>query len=1390
MPDEPAATTSENPHNGAPGNGSGNGGVPSRGSGLGDSVIDGEATPRLDFPVVAVGASAGGLKAYQDLLKALPEHPGMAFVLIQHLPPDRESLLVELLLKQTSLPVLQVEDGLEVKPDHVYVTRPGHTLLIEDGRLRIGESVRKPGHREPIDMFFASLAREQHSRAVAVVLSGMGSNGTAGAQEVKAAGGLCIAQDPETAQYPSMPRSLINRHLADVVLRPDEIPELLQRYVQHDYVQNDGPPDLQDVRARQALDEVLSIVNTRTRHDFNGYKTPTLLRRIQRRMGLSQIQRLEDYSKVLRQTPTEVAALADDLLINVTGFFRDPEVWEALREEVIEPLVAERPDMSSIRAWVTACSSGEEAYSLGMLLMEAAGARGKSFDIKVFATDMAERSLAHARRGSFAAGIESDLSPERLDRFFIHTDDHFLIKKELRELIVFAPQNVLSDPPFSRLDVCTCRNLLIYLEPDVQRRLLRLLHFGLREGGALLLGNSETVGVEDDLFQPIDKKHKLYRRVGPTRHGLVDFASVLTRERPTSAASDNFTSAPRVSLAQVAHKALLESHTPAAVVVDQQGQVAYFHGDTARYFAPPQGEPTRDVLLLVREVIRGAVRSALREVVKENGPVTIRDGLFDVEGERRRAIIDAAPLKHHGHNGYYLVTFRDIAEPVEVRPSADDDGKNAGEFGGHEHRLMSDELQRVEAELQSTIEELQTSNEEMKASHEEVTSVNEELQSTNEELETSKEELQSLNEELTTVNAQLGSKASELEEANSDLASLLASTDIAVLFLDTSFRIRRFTPSVSDLFDLIPSDVDRPLRDLARKFDDPDLLPDAQRVLDRLVPREREVASQSGHTYLRRVLPYRDAGNRIDGVVLTFVDITERKKAAEALRVSEQRYRDLVGTASIGIAEIGADGRLFYVNDRYCRIVGRPADQLIEERTDFELTHRDDADAYRKCVQDMLNSGEACQVTTRYTRPDGATVWVEKFVSVTDGKGGDGDRMRGVLAVVDVTERERAEHELRENERKLRLAAEAADMGFWEYDPKEREVVCDKRYNRMMGLAPDVSCGSYEDVMRRVHPEDRSEVDRLLSGAVRDAEAYTSEFRVVLDGGETTWVAARARPVTDDAGRTVRMVGSTLDITRRHAEEQERLRLLEEAEAARDRAEAANEAKDRFLANISHELRTPLAAITLWAKALRQGWKVGQPLSEAEREEGIEAIQNSAQAQRHLIEDLLDTTRITSGKMRLELEAVDPAEVIRRAVENVQATARAREIGIAVELPTEPLEVTADAARLRQVLWNLLSNSIKFTPVGGGVTVSLGHDERDVIIAVRDTGRGISGEFLPRVFERFGQADGGGDGGGLGLGLSIVRNLMEMHGGTVTADSDGDGHGSTFTLRLPRSRGV
>ena len=629
--------------------------------------VDAEQPPHLPFAVVGVGASAGGLEAFGEFLKLMSPKSGMAFVFILHLPPDHHSLVAEVLSRHTQMRVMEAADGMQVEPDHVYVIAPAHVLTIKDGRLHWGP--RLGGSRaanRPVDDFFKSLAQEQRERAIAIIMSGMGSNGSAGTQAIKAVGGMCIAQDPESAQFPSMPRHLIDAGYADFIVPLAEMPELLLQYARHPYATGGREASAEVIlqREKQHLREIMAILRTRVKHDFSGYKKPTVLRRIQRRMGLVRITKLSEYARLLRMTPNEVTALADDLLIHVTGFFRDPESWETLRERVIVPLVAARENDSSVRCWVTACSSGEEAYSLAMLLVEEAERTSKHLDIKIFATDMADRSLANARNGIYPGGIEAEVTPDRLARFFDKDDAMYRVRQDLREHVVFAPQNVLSDPPFSRLDIATCRNLLIYLEPDVQQRVLALLHFGLREGGTLFLGSSETLGGSEELFESLDKKARIFRRAGPTRHGLVDFPLPhglrVTRVQGINAAGnggDENNTAPsrrmgfRASFAQLTQVTLLEHHLPAAVLVDRDYRILYYQGDTQRFLGQPSGEPTRDLIAIARDGVRGAVRVALHRAAAENTTVTTQDGWLETEPDRRSRFADrrlAGSGQNHG----------------------------------------------------------------------------------------------------------------------------------------------------------------------------------------------------------------------------------------------------------------------------------------------------------------------------------------------------------------------------------------------------------------------------------------------------------------------------------------------------------------------------------------------------------------------------------------------------------------------------------------------------------------------------------------------------------------------------------------------------------------------
>jgi two-component system CheB/CheR fusion protein len=1204
-----------------------------------------EEPPRLPFPVVGIGASAGGLEAFIEFFDTMPDDSGIAFVLIQHLPPDRESLVADIISKHTRMPVREVADKMSVEVNHVYVIRPGHTLTIADGMLHLGAPLAKPGHGRPVDDFFRSLAEEQRERAICIVMSGMGSNGSSGAETVKAVGGVAIAQDPESAKYSSMPRHLIDTGNADFILRPNEMPAVLVRYASHSYVREREAAETAIERQRHQLNEILTALRARTRRDFSGYKKPTVLRRIQRRMSLNQIDELGDYAKLLRQNPSEASALADDLMIHVTGFFRDPEAWEALREKVIVPLVEERETGSSIRCWIAACSSGEEAFTLSMLLEEAADQSGKTFDIKVLATDTADRSLSMARTGTYPLGIESEIPSSYLARYFVRDDSVYRVKRELRELVVFAPQNVIQDPPFSRLDICSCRNLLIYLEPDLQRRILSLLHFGLREGGVLFLGSSETVNGAEELFETIDKRSRIFRRVGPTRHGTIGFAFPAALEDGGGAAAAPARTPLKPTINQLTNHLLLERYTPAAVTIDREHRIVYFHGDTNPYLQQPVGEPTRELLAVVRDHVRGALRTAIHKAMSERQVATARTGVMQRAEGRFRIAVTVTPFDEKLASGHCLVTFAEIEEQAPPPPLS-------GTDTNQEAARLQDELTRVREELQSTIEELQSSNEEMKASNEEAMSINEELQSTNEELETSKEELQSLNEELTTLNVQLQTKMEELEATSSDLSSLLTSTDIAVMFLDTRLRIRRFTPAIADLFQAIPSDVGRPLSDLAEKFSDPQLLADSQAVLDRLVPVEREIVSGTGQVYLRRTLPYRTGDNRINGVVITFINISERKQTEDALRASEDRFRVVVeGAPDFAMLLLDAQGRIVSWNVGAERLLGWSADEAI---------------------------GKSASII---------------------------------------------------------------------YPPADAAA----------------------DLSRRMH-----QAAEFGRGA--------NESWYVRKAGSRFWGSGVMTAVHGAGGKVTGYVKVLRDETARKQAEAERAELLEREKAARQEAENATRSKDQFLAMLSHELRTPIASILLWARMLRE-----KSCDEAERDEGLQVIERGAEAQKQLLDDLLDVSRIAAGKVRLEREETNMLEVVKLAIESARPVAKAKEVRLKSELAADIGMIDADANRLRQVVGNLLNNAIKFTSSGGLVEVRLNKSDHWIELSVSDTGVGIEPEFLPRVFTAFSQADASSTRafGGLGLGLAISKELVELHGGTIHAESGGPGQGATFVVRLP-----
>lgn len=871
------------------------------------------------FPIVGIGMSAGGLEVATTFLKSMPTDSGIGFVIVQHLDPTRESMLVELLSRETTMPVVQIEDGMVVEPNRVHVIVPAKTLLISNGVLRLVEPEAPRGHRHPIDKFFSALAQDQKAKAIAIVLSGAGSNGTAGLADIKQAGGICIAQDPATARFDSMPRHAIASTFVDLVLPPEAMPAALLRYASHSYVASPRPElEAEDAPRKSAtgVDDIIALLHARAGADFSLYKPNTLSRRIHRRMGLAQMEDLGQYLDLLAREPDEAAALVRDLLIHVTAFFRDAEAWEALDAEVITPIIEGAHTGQSIRVWVPACSTGEEVYTIAMLLLERSEMASKDIAIQVFGTDTAEHHLSQARKATFPGSMVESLPAARIERFFDKLDDNYYrIKPAVRERVIFAPQNVLKDPPYSRMDLVSCRNLLIYLTPPAQEKVLSLAHFALREGGYLFLGNAETIGQRDHMFECVSKRWRIYRRVGSGRSSMLDLAQWPIREGPPRDADAQ----PR--LADIAIKSLAERFAPASVLIDSNYQVLHFHGPTEEFLTQPAGAPTFDLLSLAREGLRMTVRNAVHQAIETSKVVKLRAA---IKGKPAKGVLlTAGIVRGSGDTTLVLVSFaRSDAAAAEAALHADPPMSAPG-------RDIEEELRAAREEMRVTVEQYETTNEELTAANEEVTSINEELQATNEELESSKEELQSLNEELGAINAQLGQKISELDDVTDDLHNLLKGSDVATVVLDVNLRIKWFSPPIQQLFDLIESDVGRPLANFTQRFAFDDLLAKARVAIEDLANFEDEVRAEDGRCLLLRVLPYRTQDGRVAGAVVTLVDITDLK--AKQSEISEaRRYAEaIVETVRHPLMALGGDLRVRSANAAFFEMVGLSPEETI-----------------------------------------------------------------------------------------------------------------------------------------------------------------------------------------------------------------------------------------------------------------------------------------------------------------------------------------------------------------------------------------------------------------------------------------------------------------------------
>ncbi|GIW79000.1 MAG: hypothetical protein KatS3mg105_0807 [Gemmatales bacterium] len=1176
------------------------------------------------FYVVGIGASAGGLEALEELFDKIPPDIGMAFIVVQHLSPDFKSMMNELLARHTQLPIYLVEDGMEVKPNAVYLIPPKKEMVISNGRLLLTDKDPKQGLALPIDQFFRSLAQDSGEHAIGIILSGSGSDGSRGIVDIHEAGGLVIVQDEETARFDGMPKAAIRTGKVDYVLPPHKIPEVLIKHAK-------GQIEIPRPATGEGDDfaDLFQILCREYGIDFTHYKPTTVERRIERRLQLLQIPSLREYVERLRNDPVEVNRLYNDLLIGVTKFFRDREAFERLGRDVIPEIVDRTPPEQEIRVWVAGCATGEEAYSIAILFHEYLSSKKQPINVRIFATDVHRASLEFASAGIYSEASLSEVSAERLSRYFTKKDDGYQISPELRQMVVFAPHNLIKDAPFTRLDLISCRNLLIYFEQAVQKKVLSLFHFGLKTNGILFLGPSESTSELADEFDVIDRHWKIFRkrRDGrlPADMRLPMSAGYSDLRPGGSQRIGNGTPLVDRNLLR-AYDVLLEQFVPPSLLINHQRELVHAFAGAGRFLTIRDGRISRDVLDHMDKDLRTCLSGALQRVAKEGTTVTYAGVRIRTNGREDQIKLTVKPIGRDDDpiHWYYLVIFENV-QAAKTSATEAVDVLHVDESAKEQIEALENELRITKESLQATIEEMETSNEELQATNEELVAANEELQSTN-------EELHSVNEELYTVNAEYQRKIAELTQLTDDMENLFRSTDVAAIFLDSELRIRKFTPQISKTFQILPQDVGRRIDSFSHSIEHPTMIDDIRNVLNQQQTIEKEVRDHQGNHYLLRILPYY-AGPKVEGVVLTLIDISALKRAETKLRRLSKVFEDA-------------------------------ADPII--------------------IEDLAGR------------------------------------------IIDVNE-------------------EAVRAYGW-----EREELIGREISM---LIPPAYHAHAEKLRKRCL---QNEHVRNVEGVRRDKKNHTHPVLETLS------------LLSDEDGKPSAIASIAKDITKQKKAE------LKAQEAVRRREE--------FLAMLSHELRNPLSAVRNASLLLSHYCR-----DNAEMRKACDVLQRQCEHMARLLDDLLDVSRITQGKINIRKEIVDLVDITHHALELVQPLISRNKHVLETSISEKPILVEGDGVRLLQICLNLLTNAAKYTPPGGHIRVELSADQKQALFAVTDNGIGIPHDMQSKIFDLFVQNERSlhRSDGGMGIGLTLVRTLVRLHKGSIHVHSKGPNQGSRFEVRLP-----